>query len=44
MEVVGELWQQHGFKDLGNWADGAIAIGLFMGLYYYKKWVDHRFK
>ena len=44
MEVVGELWQQHGFKDLGNWVDGGIAVALFMGLYYYKKWVDHRFK
>jgi hypothetical protein len=39
-----ELWQQQGFKDLGNWVDGTIAVVLFMGLYYYKKWVDHKFK
>ena len=44
MEVIGDLWQQEGYKHLGNWIDGAIAVALFCGLYYYKKWVDHKFK
>jgi len=44
MEAVSELWQQYGYKDLGNWIDGAIAVALVMWLYYYKKWVDKRFE
>jgi len=43
METLAELWQQEGYKHLGNWIDGAIAVSLLMGGYYYKKWVDHRF-
>jgi len=44
METLAELWQSQGYKDIGNWIDGAIAVVLFCGLYYYKKWVDHKFK
>lgn len=44
MEALAELWQQHGYKSIENWIDGTIAVTLLMGLYYYKKWVDHRFK
>ena len=44
MDVIGDIWQTHGYKDLDNWVDGMIGIGLLMGLYYYKCWVDHKFK
>ena len=44
MDTLAELWQQHGYKDIGNWIDGFIAVSLFCTLYYYKKWVDHKFK
>ena len=44
MDKLAELWQSQGYKELGNWIDGAIAVALFCGLYYYKKWVDHKFK
>jgi len=44
MEVLGDIWQKQGYKELANWIDGAIAVGLIMGLYYYKCWVDNKFK
>ena len=44
MDTLAELWQSQGYKGIGNWIDGAIAVALFCGLYYYKKWVDHKFK
>ena len=44
MDTLAELWQSQGYKDIGNWIDGAIAVALFCGLYYYKNWVDHKFK
>jgi len=44
MDTLAELWQSQGYKELGNWIDGAIAVALFCALYYYKKWVDHKFK
>ena len=44
MDTLAELWQSQGYKDIGNWIDGTIAVALFCGLYYYKKWVDHKFK
>ena len=44
MEVLAELWEKEGYKHVGNWIDGFIAVVLIMGLYYYKKRVDHKFK
>jgi len=44
MDTLAELWQSGGYKELTNWVDGAIGVSLLMGLYYYKKWVDHKFK
>jgi hypothetical protein len=44
MEVLAELWEKEGYKHVGNWIDGTIAVVLIMALYYYKKWVDHKFK
>jgi len=44
VDVIGDIWQTHGYKDLDNWVDGIIGVGLLMGLYYYKCWVDHKFK
>jgi hypothetical protein len=44
MDTLAELWQSGGYKELTNWIDGAIGVSLVMGLYYYKKWVDHKFK
>mgnify|MGYP003143225049 CR=1 FL=1 len=44
MEAIGELWQQHGYRDLNNWIDGIIAVSLLMWLYYYKCWVDKKFR
>ena len=44
MELASELWQQGGYKDIVNWIDGMIAVALIMGLYYYKCWVDKKFR
>ena len=44
MDVVGEMWQQGGYKDIVNWIDRIIAVAILMGLYYYKCWVDYRFR
>tara|TARA_E500000318_G_scaffold99622_1_gene101781 strand:- start:188 stop:325 length:138 start_codon:yes stop_codon:yes gene_type:complete len=44
VDVIGDIWQTQGYKDLDNWVDGIIGVSLLMGLYYYKCWVDHKFK
>ena len=44
MDALADIWQKHGYKEIANWIDGAIAVSLLMGLYYYKCWVDHKFK
>ena len=28
MDTLAELWQSQGYKDIGNWIDGAIAVAL----------------